>query len=75
MASNKQELVLYKEGECFIYKYKTGDEAMILDAITKQWENPEINIDELDVIMMTLKLKEPLILEADQFLEQNWEAN
>ena len=64
MASNKRELVLYKGRECFIYKYKTGDEEMVLCSIIEQWKDPEISIDELDVIMATFKLKESLIIQA-----------
>ena len=75
MANTNRELILNKEQECFIYRHNAGDEAIVLDVIMEQWENPEINIDELDVIMMMLKLKESLIVEANQFLEKYWEAN
>jgi len=59
MEKVKRRLVLYKGKEQFVYVYDFGSEEMVLSAILEQWECPETSIDDLDVIIMMLKLKEP----------------
>ena len=59
MEKVKRRLVLYKGKERFVYVYDFGSEEMVLSAILEQWECPETSIDDLDVIIMMLKLKEP----------------
>lgn len=61
MRKIKRQITLNKKREQFIYIYGSGEEEMILDAVKEQRKNPELNIDDLDVILIRLKLMDPLI--------------
>ena len=75
MKKSKRQIVLHKGREKFIYLYDSGEEEMILEAIKEQWKDPEISIDDLDVILLTFKLRESLVAWSEEFFNEYLEAN
>ena len=68
MKDRKQRLVLNKGAEKFIFIYETGEEKELLDALTRQVEDSRTNFDWIDAAVLTFRVKESLIKQADEFL-------
>ncbi len=66
----KRQLVLKKGVEKFIFRYKQGQEEALLDAMCDMAKNPESNFDWFDAAVLSFKLIQTLIAEADEILAQ-----
>lgn len=73
MKNRQQQLTLNKGGEIFIFRYEQGREDEILDALIKQAEDEKTSFDWIDaaVLVLSFKLAQSLISQADELLQKN----
>ncbi len=71
MTKNKRQLVLNKGKEKFIFRYETGHEDKVIDAIMEQAKDSRINFDWFDAAVLSFKLTQSLIEQADELLHKN----
>ena len=64
----KQQLVLNKASEKFIFRYENGSEDKLLDAFIEQARDEKTNFDWFDAAVLSFKLTESLIYQADKIL-------
>ena len=64
----KKQLVLNKGSEKFIFRYDIGSEGQLLDAFVASAANPQTNFDWFDAAVLSFKLTQSLIGEADNIL-------
>lgn len=64
----KQQLVLNKGTEKFIFRYDTGCEDKLLDALIEQAKDKRTNFDWFDAAVLSFKLAQSLINQADKLL-------
>ncbi len=64
----KKELVLNKGSEQYLFRYEPGDEARLLDALVVCANDPKTNFDWFDAAVLSFKLSQTLIGQADEFL-------
>lgn len=67
----KQQLVLNKASEKFIFRYESGSEDKLLDAFIEQARDEKTNFDWFDAAVLSFKLTESLIYQADKILCEN----
>lgn len=65
--SNKQ-LILNKGAEKYIFRYSEGCEGELLDTLVNQASDPRIDFDWFDAAVLSFKLTQSLIGEADKLL-------
>jgi hypothetical protein len=65
---SKQQLVLNKGAEKFIFRYDSGCEDKLLDALIEQAKNNRTSFDWFDAAVLSFKLAQSLINQADKFL-------
>ena len=68
MKKAKQQLVLNKGTEKFIFRYEKGQEDKLLDVLIEQAKDKQTNFDWLDAAVLSLKLTQSLIDQADELL-------
>ncbi|MBN1125836.1 MAG: hypothetical protein JXA82_12575 [Sedimentisphaerales bacterium] len=68
MEAVKKQLVLNKGGEKYIFRYECGDEAELLDCLVRQATDERTSFDWFDAAVLSFKLTQSLIGEADQLL-------
>lgn len=68
MDHTKKQLVLNKGSEKFIFRYQEGDEGHLLDAFVGSATNPQTSFDWFDAAVLSFKLTQSLIGEADDIL-------
>ena len=68
MRNTKRRLVLNKGTEKFIFRYKNGQENELLDALIKQAEDNRTSFDWFDAAVLSFKLVQSLIGQADELL-------
>ncbi len=68
MKRRKQQLVLNKASEKFIFRYESGSEDKLLDAFIEQARDEKTNFDWFDAAVLSFKLTESLICQADKIL-------
>jgi hypothetical protein len=66
--SKKQQLVLNKGTEKFIFRYDSGAEDELLDALIEQAKDKRTNFDWFDAAVLSFKLAQSLINQADKLL-------
>jgi len=66
-----KQLVLKKGEEKFIFRYACGAEDDLLDALIDQAQNPTTNFDWFDAAVLSFKLTQLLIGQADEILNEN----
>ncbi|MDD5326340.1 MAG: hypothetical protein PHY02_00825 [Phycisphaerae bacterium] len=72
MKKKKQQLVLNKGTEKFIFRYDSGSEDKLLDALVEQVKDKRTNFDWFDAAVLSFKLAQSLINQADNILgEEN----
>ena len=71
MEKTKRQLVLNKGGEKFIFRFGNGCEDKLLETFIQQARNESSNFDWFDAAVLSFKLTELLIKQADQILEEN----
>lgn len=74
MKNAKRQLVLNKGAEKFIFRYEVGHEDDLLDALIDQAKNKRTAFDWFDAAVLSFKLTQSLIGQADELLSQNSDA-
>jgi len=69
-----RQLVLNKGGEKFIFRYEAGSEDKLLDALIRQAKDRRTNFDWFDAAVLSFKLTQSLIGQADELLRDNTDA-
>jgi hypothetical protein len=64
----KHQLVLNKGTEKFIFRYDSGAEDELLDALIEQAKDSRTNFDWFDAAVLSFKLAQSLICQADKIL-------
>jgi len=68
MTKMKRQLVLNKGAEKFIFRYDKGRENELLDALIEQAKDKRIDFDWFDAAVLSFKLTQSLIGQADELL-------
>ena len=71
MKRTKRQLVLNKGGEKFIFRYDSGCEDKLLDTLIEQARGKRTNFDWFDAAVLSFKLTQSLIGQADELLREN----
>ena len=69
-----RQLVLNKGGEKFIFRYESGHEDTLLDALITQAKDKRTEFDWFDAAVLSFKLTQSLICQADDILKENFDA-
>jgi hypothetical protein len=71
MSKPKRQLVLNKGSEKFIFRYDTGSEDNLLDALIQHAKDPRTSFDWFDAAVLSFKLTQSLITQANDILHEN----
>ncbi len=71
MKRMKRQLVLNKGVEKFIFRYENGCEDELLDALIEQAKDKRTDFDWFDAAVLSFKLTQSLIGQADKLLDEN----
>jgi hypothetical protein len=74
MKKMKRQLVLNKGAEKFIFRYENGQEDKLLDALIDQAKDKRLDFDWFDAAVLSFKLTQSLIGQADDLLGENSDA-
>lgn len=64
-------MVLNKGGEKFIFRYDSGCEDKLLESLIEQAKDKRTNFDWFDAAIISFKLTQSLIGQADELLREN----
>lgn len=70
MQQNLRQLVLTKGAEKYVFRYEPGSEDSLLDALVAQAKDGRTNFDWFDAAVLSFKLTQSLISEADRLLNE-----
>jgi len=70
LRQNLKQLVLSKGSEKFIFRYESGSEDLLLDAFVSQARDGKTGFDWFDAAVLSFKLTQSLINEADRLLNE-----
>ena len=71
MKKTKRQLVLKKGRERFIFRYDSGCEDTLLDTLIEQAKDERTDFDWFDAAVLSFKLTQSLIGQADELLRGN----
>jgi hypothetical protein len=71
MKRMKRQLVLNKGAEKFIFRYENGREDELLDALIERAKDRSTDFDWFDAAVLSFKLTQSLIGQADELLNEN----
>ena len=71
MNDRKKQLVLNKGTEKYIFRYDEGYENCLLDALIDQAQDTQTNFDWFDAAVLSFKLTQSLIGEAEALIDEN----
>lgn len=71
MKKTRRQLVLNKGTEKFIFRYETGCEDELLDALIAQAKDDSTSFEWFDAAVLSFKLTQSLIGQADELLREN----
>lgn len=71
MKGIKRQLVLNKGEEKFVFRYESGCEDKLLDALIEQAKDRRTNFDWFDAAVISFKLTQSLIGQADEILRES----
>lgn len=71
MQKMKRQLVLNKGAEKFIFRYDSGYENELLDALIEQAKDNRNSFDWFDAAVISFKLTQLLVSQADDLLGEN----
>ena len=71
MEKSNRQLVLNKGTEKFIFRYDAGCEDKLLDALIEQAKDSRTNFDWFDAAVLSFKLTQSLIGQADRLLQES----
>jgi len=74
MKKTTRKLVLNKGAEKFIFRYENGREDKLLDALIEQAKDKRTDFDWFDAAVLSFKLTQSLIGQADELLRENTDA-
>lgn len=74
MERTKRQLVLNKRGEKFIFRYDAGCEDKLLDAVIAQAKDRCTDFDWFDAAVLSFKLTQSLLSQADELLHEHRNA-
>ena len=74
MKKFKRQLVLNKGAERFIFRYENGCEDELLDALIDQAKDDRTSFDWFDAAVLSFKLTQLLVGQADELLGENKDA-
>ncbi|MHC4457935.1 MAG: hypothetical protein ACYS0I_12780 [Planctomycetota bacterium] len=74
MKKAKRQLVLNKGSEKYIFRYDSGCEDELLDALIEQAKDTRTDFDWFDAAVLSFKLTQLLIGQADKFLLESEDA-
>ncbi|MHC4423461.1 MAG: hypothetical protein ACYSWR_02160 [Planctomycetota bacterium] len=74
MERTKRQLVLNKGTEKFIFRYDSGCEDKLLDALIEQAKDQRTDFDWFDAAVISFKLTQSLISQADKLLHEDTDA-
>ena len=69
-----RQLVLNKGKEKFIFRYENGREDELLDALIEQAKDKRMDFDWFDAAVLSFKLTQSLIGQAEELLSENTDA-
>ena len=70
MGKTKRQLILNKGTERFIFRYDSGSEDKLLDALVEQAKDRRTDFDWFDAAVLSFKLTQSLIGQADELLRE-----
>ncbi|MHC4113823.1 MAG: hypothetical protein ACYSSL_00650 [Planctomycetota bacterium] len=71
MKRSKRQLVLNKGSEKFIFRYDSGCEDKLLESLIEQAKDRRTGFDWFDAAIISFKLTQSLIGQADELLREN----
>ena len=74
MTNATRQLVLNKGKEKFIFRYQPGHEDDLLDALISQAKDKRTEFDWFDAAVLSFRLTQSLICQADELLSENSDA-
>ncbi len=69
----RRQLVLNKGEEKFIFRYEVGKEDELIDALIDQAKDERTDFDWFDAAVLSFKLTQSLIYQADKLLQSGYE--
>lgn len=70
MGKNRRQLILNKAGQRFIFRYEAGCEDKLLEALIEQARDRRTDFDWFDAAVLSFKLTQSLVGQANELLEQ-----
>jgi hypothetical protein len=70
MNLQKQQLILKKGSEKYIFRYECGQEDALLDAVIEQVKDKRTDFDWFDAAVLSFKLTQSLISQANELLTE-----
>ena len=67
-------MILNKGAEKYIFRYENGMEDELLDALIEQAKDKRTDFDWFDAAVLSFKLTQSLIVQADEILSENTNA-
>ena len=74
MEKTQQQLILNKGDEKFVFRYEQGGEDHLLDALIDQARNKSTSFDWFDAAVLSFKLTQSLIGQAEEIISENKNA-
>jgi hypothetical protein len=74
MKRMKRQLILNKGAEKYIFRYENGREDELLDALIEQAKDKRTDFDWFDAAVLSFKLTQSLIGQADELLSDKTNA-
>jgi hypothetical protein len=71
MKKSMRQLVLNKGREKYIFRYQNGCEDQLLETLIEQARNERTAFDWFDAAVLSFKLTQSLMSEADRILHKN----
>lgn len=71
MMSETKQLILNKGSEKYIFRYEKGSEGQLLDTLVDQAADNRTDFDWFDAAVLSFKLTQSLIGEADKLLHKD----
>ncbi len=74
MERTRQQLILNRGDEKFVFRYEQGDEDQLLDALIDQARNKSTSFDWFDAAVLSFKLTQSLIGQAEEIISDKKNA-
>ncbi|MDD5458542.1 MAG: hypothetical protein PHF37_04030 [Phycisphaerae bacterium] len=75
MKKNKQQLILNKGKEKYIFRFDRGCEDKLLESLILQAKDSRTDFDWFDAAVLSFKLTQSLIGEAEQILDDSRDSH